>query len=62
MTRQGEPVPGGAYDYVINDNMIAGFAMVAWPDDYGESGSETDRVGMRILTYNPDDSWKPAED
>jgi hypothetical protein len=41
MTRQGENVPGGAYDYVINGNMIAGFAMVAWPARYGESGVMT---------------------
>lgn len=41
LTRQGPNVPGGAYDYVINGNMIAGFAMVAWPADYGESGVMT---------------------
>ena len=80
MTRQGEHVPGGAYDYVINDHMIAGFAMVAWPAEYGESGvmtfvvnqsgtvlekdmgPETDRIGPHMLTYNPDASWKPAQD
>ena len=39
MQRQGANAPGGAYDYVINGNMIAGFAMVAWPAEYGESGS-----------------------
>jgi hypothetical protein len=41
MTRQGANAPGGAYDYVINGNMIAGFAMVAWPARYGESGVMT---------------------
>lgn len=39
MTRQGENAPGGAYDYVINGNMIAGFAAVAWPAPYGASSS-----------------------
>ena len=28
---QTEHAPGGAYEYVINGNMIAGFAMLAWP-------------------------------
>jgi hypothetical protein len=41
LTRQGPNVPGGAYDYVINGNMIAGFAMVAWPAAYGETGVMT---------------------
>ncbi|MCU0751521.1 MAG: DUF2950 domain-containing protein [Akkermansiaceae bacterium] len=35
---QGAAAPGGAYDYVINGNMIAGFAMLAWPAEYGASG------------------------
>jgi hypothetical protein len=38
LTRQGSNAPGGAYDYVINGNMIAGFALLAWPGEYGESG------------------------
>jgi Protein of unknown function (DUF2950) len=29
LSRQGADPPGGAYDYVINGNMIAGFALVA---------------------------------
>ncbi len=41
LTRQGEHVPGGKYDYVINGNLIAGFALVAWPADYGSSGIMT---------------------
>ena len=38
LTRQGANPPGGKYDYVINGNMIAGFALVAWPADYRASG------------------------
>ena len=41
LTRQGKSAPGGAYNYVINGRMIAGFAMVAYPDAYGESGVMT---------------------
>jgi len=38
LTRQAKSAPGGAYSYVINGRMIAGFAMVAYPAQYGESG------------------------
>jgi hypothetical protein len=41
LNRQGPHAPGGAYDYVINGNMIAGFALVAWPAEYGVSGIMT---------------------
>ncbi len=41
LTRQGKSAAGGAYNYVINGRMIAGFAMVAYPDRYGESGVMT---------------------
>lgn len=41
LTRQGASPPGGKYDYIINDNMIAGFALAAWPADYRESGVMT---------------------
>jgi hypothetical protein len=41
LTRQGKSAPGGAYNYVINGRMIGGFAMVAYPDRYGESGVMT---------------------
>jgi hypothetical protein len=41
LTRQGAGAPGADYDYVINGNMIAGFALVAWPADYGNSGIMT---------------------
>jgi hypothetical protein len=41
LTRQGANPPGGRYDYVINGNMIAGFALLAWPADYGNSGIMT---------------------
>ena len=41
LTRQGRSAPGGAYNYVINGRMIAGFAMVAYPDQYGDSGVMT---------------------
>jgi hypothetical protein len=38
LTSQGPSAPGGAYSYVINGRMIAGFAAVATPAEYGRSG------------------------
>jgi hypothetical protein len=41
LTTQGKSAKGGAYNYVINGRMIAGFAMVAYPAQYGQSGVMT---------------------
>ena len=41
ITRQGAETPGGRYDYIINGNMIAGFALIVFPADYGNSGVMT---------------------
>ena len=41
LTRQAKSAPGGAYSYIINGRMIAGFAMVAYPAEYGKSGVTT---------------------
>jgi hypothetical protein len=47
LTRQGPTPPGGQYDYVINGNMIAGFALLAWPAEYGRSGITTFMVNQQ---------------
>jgi hypothetical protein len=54
ITRQGENAPGGRYDYVINGNMIGGFAMVAWPADYGSTGIMTFIVNQNGRVYQKD--------
>ncbi len=38
LTAQGPSAPGGAYSYIINGNMVAGFAMIAYPAVYGNTG------------------------
>ena len=38
LTGQGEHAPGGALDYRVNGRMIGGFAALAWPVKYGETG------------------------
>lgn len=51
ITRQGPAAPGGAYDYVINGHLIAGFAMVAYPARWGESGIMTFIVNQQGHVY-----------
>jgi hypothetical protein len=41
LTRQGPNAPGGAYDYVIKGRMVAGYALLAYPAEYGISGVMT---------------------
>jgi hypothetical protein len=41
LTRQGKYAPGGKYKYIINGHMIAGFALVAWPAEWGDTGMMT---------------------
>jgi hypothetical protein len=41
LTAQGASAPGGAYNYLINGNLIGGFALVAYPAHWGESGVMT---------------------
>ena len=38
LTRQGPDAPGGAYDYLVRGRLLAGYAMLAWPAEYGQSG------------------------
>ncbi|MBW2245169.1 MAG: DUF2950 family protein [Deltaproteobacteria bacterium] len=75
LDRQGEHAPGGAHSYMINGNMIAGFALVAYPAEYGNTGVMTFIVDHRgviqqksiedsegVDVYDPDDSWVEVED
>jgi len=77
---QGKNAPGGAYDYVVNGKMIGGFALVAYPAEYGASGimtfivnhdgvvfekdlgKETGKIASAISKYDPDKTWKKAEE
>lgn len=48
---QGKNAPGGAYDYVVKGNMIGGFALVAYPAQYGNSGVMTFIVNQDGVVY-----------
>ena len=54
LTRQGANAAGGAYSYIINGRMIAGFAMVAYPAQYGESGVMTFIVSHNGKVFEKD--------
>ena len=53
--------PGGAYNYVINGHMVAGFALVAWPAEYDVSGVMTFIVNQNGTVYQKDLGPKTAE-
>ena len=48
---QGENARGGAYSYMLGDKMQAGFALVAWPEEYGESGVMSFLVSHAGIVY-----------
>jgi len=51
---QGENAPGGVYDYVVNGKMIGGFALVAYPAEYGNSGVMTFTVNHEGVVCQKD--------
>ena len=54
LTRQGASAPGGALNYVVKGKMIGGFALVAYPADYGNSGVMTFIVNHAGTVYQKD--------
>ncbi|MDR5734806.1 DUF2950 family protein [Caballeronia sp. LZ025] len=76
LTKQGKNAPGGAFSYLINGRMRAGFAMAASPAQYGESGVMTFIVNNNGVVYqknrgasappltefDPDASWTRVQD
>jgi hypothetical protein len=51
---QGPHAPGGAYDYVVRGHMIGGFALVAFPAEYGASGVMSFIVSHDGVVYQRD--------
>jgi len=51
LTRQGGHAPAGKYDYIINGHMIGGFALVAWPAEWGNSGVMTFIINQQCKVY-----------
>jgi hypothetical protein len=73
LTRQGEAAPGGAYDYMVGGNMVAGHALLAYPAEPGDSGIMSFMMGENGQIYEANlgeatldtggaiDSFNPSE-
>jgi hypothetical protein len=51
---QGPDAPGGAFNYVVKGKMIGGFALIAYPAEYGNSGVMTFLVNHAGTVYQKD--------
>ncbi|TLN12595.1 DUF2950 domain-containing protein, partial [bacterium] len=61
LTAQGKHANGGAYDYMVNGNLIGGVALVAYPAQYGASGVMTFIVNHDGIVFQKDLGGKTAE-
>jgi hypothetical protein len=51
MTRQGKAAPGGKMDYLSHGSLTGGFALVAWPENWDQSGIMTFIVNQDGKVY-----------
>lgn len=51
LTRQGKNAPGDKYNYIINGNMVGGFALIAFPSNWGKSGVMSFIVNQQGKVY-----------
>jgi len=58
---QGKKALGGAYDYVVNGQMVGGFALMAYPAKYGASGIMTFIVNHDGVVFQKDLGEKTGE-
>lgn len=64
LTKQGAAAPGGELEYIVKGKMIGGFALVAYPAEYDNSGVMTFIVSHAGVVYEKDlgpDTAKLAE-
>jgi hypothetical protein len=54
LTQQGASAPGGALNYVVKGKMIGGFALIAYPAEYGNSGVMTFMINHAGTVYQKD--------
>lgn len=54
LTSQGSHAAGGAYDYMVRDKMLGGFALIASPAEYGISGVMTFIVNHEGVVFSQD--------
>jgi hypothetical protein len=61
LTKQGNHAHGGTKDYIVNGNMTGGFAVLAYPADYRNSGVMTLIINQDGLVFQKDLGEKTAE-
>ena len=54
LTAQGPHAEGGAFDYIVNDKMVLGFALIAYPAKYAASGIMTFMINQSGQIYEKD--------
>ena len=54
LTKQGAAAPGGELDYIVRGKMIGGFALIAYPAEYKNSGVMTFVVNHAGVVYQKD--------
>jgi hypothetical protein len=54
LTAQGDDAPGGAKSYIVNGRMVGGFAILATPIKYGETGIMTFMISREGVVYEQD--------
>ena len=52
--RQGDKAAGGAKDYFADGRLTGGFAMIAWPADYGNSGVKSFLINQDGTVFEKD--------
>lgn len=61
LTQQGATAKGGAKDYMVNGKLTGGFAVLAYPAKYGDSGIMAFLVGKDGVVYEKDLGGTTAE-
>lgn len=54
LTAQGPAAAGGAYDYLAHGNLIGGFAILAYPASYGDTGVMSFLLSHSGIVYQKD--------
>ena len=54
LTAQGPQASGGAYDYKVGDKLFGGFAVIAYPAAYGNTGVKTFIVNHEGVVHEKD--------
>jgi hypothetical protein len=61
LTKQGDKAKGGAEDYIVNGKLTGGFAILAYPAEYRNTGIMTFLVGQDGIVYQKDLGEKTAD-